>query len=153
MRWATLPDRREITLLIFCLTVFVFSYNLETSLRLLGLDPVASQGAILSHLGLTTTSVIAPDGRKPDGWRDKLEDEVFGTWNWDEGHVSGDGKGGHQGKGTGGYGALWAGEAVIGALDRLMFGGESIRDAVNRWGADIPRATLVKHVPGEHHIL
>ena len=32
---------------------------------------------------------ILQDGRKPPGWRDRLETEIYGDWMWDEGHVVG----------------------------------------------------------------
>jgi hypothetical protein len=149
MRWTAPPTRREITLVLFSLTIFILSYNLDTSLHFLGLDPVYKQGSYLSRFGLASTSAIASDGRKPLGWQDKLEREVFGDWRWDEGHVAGDGKERSQKKkGTGRYGALWIGRAETGVVDGDVFGNDKAHDVVNWWGNDVPKATLIEHVPG-----
>lgn len=49
--WMAPPTRRELTLLLFSLTVFMFSYNLETSLGLVGVHPQKLSVSYLSTIG------------------------------------------------------------------------------------------------------
>jgi hypothetical protein len=149
MRWTAPPTRREVTLVLFSLTVFILSYNLDSSLRLLGFDPIYTDGSYLSRLGLTRSSAIGSDGRKPRGWRDKLEREIFGDWGWDVGHIAGDGKERTQKRGVGRYGAQWIGRAETGAVEGGVFGNDKAHDVVSWWGNNVPTAKLVKHIPGE----
>ena len=118
MRWLAPPDRREITLIIFSICTYFLAYNFETSLRLFGIDPVASQGAFFRKIGLGKTKLIGNDGRKPPGWRDALETEIFGDWRWDENHIAGDGEERSQSSGNGRHGATWIGSKAAGDLDR-----------------------------------
>jgi hypothetical protein len=136
MKWTAPPDRREITLVLFTLTVFILSYNLDSSLQLLG----------LSKLGLGGAIGIDKDGRKPPRWRDSLEDTVFGEWAWDEGHVAGNGAERSQEKGTGRYGAQWIGRSETGDVSGAIFGETSANDVLDWWDA-VPRTQLVKHTP------
>lgn len=152
MRWTSPPTRREVTLVLFSVTVFIVSYNLDTSFRILGLDPLATQGAVLNKLGLGGASVLDKDGRRPLGWRDKLEDEIFGDWAWDEGHVAGDGAERSQSKGKGPYGALWAGRSESETLSSRSFGETTADDVIDWWGDKMPVTGLVKHVPGASSI-
>lgn len=82
------------------------------------------------------------------GWRDRLEDVVFGDWAWDEDHVAGDGAERSQIKGMGPYGALWAGRAASDSLSSKAFGETTADDVIDWWGAEMPVTSLVKHVPG-----
>lgn len=148
MRWTAPPDRREITLLLFALTVFTVSYNLDTSIRLLGFDPAATEGAVLSRFGLGGTKLIEKDGRKPAGRRDALEKEIFGDWGWDEGHVAGDGRERSQAKGTGRHGAVWASTSdtnKVGVNEQVS---PTVNDGLKWWNEDLPETVLMKHVPG-----
>ena len=45
------PTRREVTLILFSLTVFILSYNLEASLQLVGVKPAKLSGSYLSAIG------------------------------------------------------------------------------------------------------
>lgn len=49
--WTAPPTRREITLLLFSLTIFVLSYNLEASLAIVGVHPQKLTSSYLSSLG------------------------------------------------------------------------------------------------------
>ncbi|KAI0052163.1 hypothetical protein FA95DRAFT_1553853 [Auriscalpium vulgare] len=151
-QWTAPPTRRELTLLLFCVTVFIIAYNANTSLRLLGIDsvlPFASQGS------------IGPDGRRIEGYRDNLEDEIFGDWDWEEGHIAGvktaeasrvfDKKGDKylHGEGVSGRQAMWlqgVGEGLYGQGEGL--GTTSVNDESVRWDEHVPRTTLVRHIPG-----
>lgn len=143
MRWLAPPDRREISLLIFSLTIFTLSYNIEGSIRLLGLDPFS----VSSRLGLGRSKVIGQDGRRPPGWRDDLETKIFGDWGWDERSVAGDGEERRQAKGVGEHGAQWIDRRELG--DVSQFGKTKVNEAFLRWGDEVPRTKLLKHVPGE----
>ncbi|TFK72089.1 hypothetical protein BDN72DRAFT_378723 [Pluteus cervinus] len=105
--WFSPPDRREITLILISLSIFTLSYNLDASLRLLGVEPLSAEGAVqsafLNGLGglglpvglgaLSGSKMIGRDGRKLPGRRDEWENEVWGEWEWEVGFVAGeDGK-------------------------------------------------------------
>ncbi|KAI0346445.1 hypothetical protein BDW22DRAFT_1322917 [Trametopsis cervina] len=92
--WLAPPSRREVTLLIFSLTVFVLSYNLETSLRLVGVNPSKLSSSYLGAYCLYMCAVLKDpgferDGRRPQAWRDDLENIIAGDWVWEEGEIAG----------------------------------------------------------------
>lgn len=149
MRWTAPPDRREVALVLFSLTVFILSYNIDNSVRLLGFDPEAAHGVLLSTLGFGSSKVISQDGRKPPGWRDALENEIFGSWGWDEGQVAGDGTERSQGKGVGNHNATWIGREATGPLRGGRFGDTTVNEGFLRWEDDIPQSKIVRHVAGE----
>ena len=109
--WVSPPTRREFTLLAFSLMVFVLSYNLETSLRMVGVSPSKLSTSYVGKLG-TSSSMVAGtlrheltpvppqglltkdpgydrDGRRPQAWRDSLENVIAGDWAWEEGEIAG----------------------------------------------------------------
>ena len=150
MRWTAPPDKREIALVFLSLTIYFLAYNVDASLEILGIDPSVARGAVFSRLGLGSR-VIGKDGRKPPGWRDSLETEIFGDWPWDEGHVAGNGDERSQRKGTGRHGATWTRQGrkddergtVHGPLRE-----PTVSNALQRWGRDLPQTEVVKHVSG-----
>lgn len=148
MGWLSPPDRREITLLLFCIAVYILAYNLETSLQLLGVDSVATSGAVFSRIGLGKTRAIDRDGRKPSGWRDILELDIYGDWAWDEGHVAGNGDERTQRAGTGRHGATWVGRSEIGEVSGKLFGEVPVDQALRWWRDDVPQTKVLKHTPG-----
>ncbi|KAJ7064993.1 hypothetical protein C8F01DRAFT_1021788 [Mycena amicta] len=141
MRWTAPPTRRELSLVIFSLTVFTLSYNIDSSIRLVGLN---RGNAVLTRLGLVRSEVGA-DGRRPLKSRDALEDMIYGDWNWDEGRIAGDGAERSQRKGVGRHGAMWV---ERGKVPSLGDGESTVGEAFWRWGNDIPKSRLVKHAPG-----
>ncbi|KAF8068730.1 hypothetical protein FPV67DRAFT_1087364 [Lyophyllum atratum] len=148
MRWTAPPDKRELRLIVFALTAFLLSYNVDNSIRLFGFDPEVAHGAVLSSLGLGSSKVIAPDGRKPAGWRDALEDEIFGKWAWEAGQLAGDGEERSQQLGVGKHGAMWAGTKEVGDLRGKRFGETTVNDGFVRWEDAIPQSKLVRHISG-----
>lgn len=148
MRWTAPPERREIVLILVSITAYLLAYNIETSLSYVGIDPVAAQGAVFRRIGLGKTKVLGRDGRKPSGWRDHLELEIFGSWGWDENHIAGDGDERKQPKGTGRHGAQWIERRDARALDSRRFGEDTVNDSFKPWKDDIPLVNVVKHVPG-----
>ena len=141
MGWFSLPNRREISLLLFSLAVFIFSYNLGTNL--------SPHSAVFRKLGLAGSSVIGNDGRRPPGLRDKLENAIFGEWRWDQGHIAGDGAERSKEKGPDLYGAQWLASRDIDVVGGEMFGTTTADEAGLFWGNSVPITTLVKHVPGQ----
>ncbi|KAL4256429.1 Glycosyltransferase family 61 protein [Pleurotus pulmonarius] len=144
MGWLEPPTRRELTLLLFSITTFVLFYNLDNSIRQLGLDPISKQGAVFSKLGLGGPSIIGSDGRRPAEWRDSLEKFIYGEWHWDEGHTAGD----ERTKVLSGdiYGALWHDRGKIDDV-RTEEDGE-MHDVLEFWGSNVPTTRLIRHVPG-----
>lgn len=145
----TPPNRREYTLIVFCLTVFTLAYNLETSIRHIGIDPARTQ-SVLGRLGLGRFNAIDHDGRKLPGYRDELEKKIYGNWAWDAGYVAGDGQERSQEYGAGPHGAMWLGPSAVGELRGKRYGTDSVSDGFWRWDDEIPQTKLVKHVPGKY---
>ncbi|KAF8260814.1 hypothetical protein EI94DRAFT_1789756 [Lactarius quietus] len=151
--WTSTPTRRELTLLLFCVAVFIVAYNASTSLRVIGLG------------SFSRFAPIGPDGRRPDGYRDKLENEIFGDWDWDPGHIAAvkeaesarvmhgktyDNPDAYiRGEGLTGEQTMWlqgVGEGRYGQGDGL--GSTSVNDELVRWGENVPHSELKRHVPG-----
>ncbi|KAF9456415.1 hypothetical protein BDZ94DRAFT_1229680 [Collybia nuda] len=148
MRWTAPPDRREIALILFSLSVFLVSYNLDNSIRLFGLDPEATHGIVLSKIGLGSSKAIGNDGRRLPGYRDALENEIFGAWRWDGDEVGGDGAERSQLEVAGRHDAMWLGREETGVLGGKVFGETTVNDGFLRWQEDIPQSKLLRHVPG-----
>ena len=155
--WTSPPTRRELTLLLFCVTVFVIAYNASTSLRLIGFN-FSSRPA-----------PIGTDGRRPEGYRDRLENEIFGEWDWDPGHIAAvkeaesarvmhgktyDNPDAYiRGEGLTGEQTMWlqgVGEGRYGQGEGL--GSTSVNDELVRWGENVPLTELKQHVPGASSI-
>ncbi|KAJ7512746.1 hypothetical protein B0H11DRAFT_2151595 [Mycena galericulata] len=145
MRWTSPPSRREISLLIFSLTVFALSYNIDSSIRLVGLT---RQNALLSRLGFGGYAAIGPDGRKLPAARDALENFIYGDWAWEPEQIAGNGLDRSQAKGVGRHGAMWVGKRDAGSLTSKSLGERTVDQAFWRWGDDVPHAKVTKHVPG-----
>ena len=95
--WTSPPTRREISLVLFAFTIFVLTYDLETSLRIVGVSPKlsplpnlpSSLSPSLSSLGFGSNDPgLDPDGRRPIEWRDDLERVIVGDWEWNEGEIA-----------------------------------------------------------------
>lgn len=154
--WMIPPTRRELTLVLFCLAIFIIAFNASASFSIIGLDlnPFSS---LRAPLGL--------DGRRVDGYRDSLENEIFGEWGWEPGRIAGvkesestrllHGKTHSHpnayihGEGLTGEQAMWllgVGEGEYGTEEGL--GSTSVNDDFLRWGEDVPRTELRQHIPG-----
>ncbi|EMD35587.1 hypothetical protein CERSUDRAFT_116315 [Gelatoporia subvermispora B] len=152
--WLSPPTRRELTLLLFSLTIFVLSYNLETSLQLVGVPPAKLRSSYLTTIGLGTKDPgLEPDGRRPREWRDKLEDVIFGDWEWKEGQVAG------VERGQVGISSVGAAIYNVGSRSASRSAGKedkgvSLKSGVTpkeqflRWEEGPPETKAVVHVPG-----
>ena len=140
MRWLALPDRREIALVLISLIVYFVAYNFEMSVEFLGIDPIKTHRVVFGGLGFKTH--IGKDGRKPPGWRDALEMDVYGDWNWDEGYTASE----SQLKDNGKY------PASLGRKDSPEGGNLLVNDALQRWERDVPQTKLLKHTPGSYSV-
>lgn len=151
MRWNAPPERREIGFILLCFLAYFFAYNIEVTLQVLGIDAAATKakGAVLSRLGVGN-AVIGEDGLRPAGWRDKLELEVFGDWEWTPGHVAGDGLERSQSKGSGRHGAQWLAQKDVPEIAGIQkpFGDSTVNDALQHWGGDLPQTRVVNHASG-----
>lgn len=125
-KWTTAPTRREITLVLFSLIVFIISFNLNASLRVIGLQPTGP----LKKFGLGSDPGFDPDGRRPQAFRDDLENLIFGDWKWEEGQVAG-----VESKQTKPPSSQW-------------LHGSPIYKEFTNWGNERPISKLVAHAPG-----
>ena len=162
--WTLPPTRRELTLLLFCATIFIVAFNATTTLRLMGLDPSSLTSFSSSPVR------IGMDGRRIEGYRDRLENEIFGEWDWEPGHIAGikDAESNRllhgkphshpdayvRGEGRNGKQAMW----LLGVGDGQYISGEglgltSVNDGFVRWGEDVPRTELRQHTPGTSSLL
>ncbi|KAI0701364.1 hypothetical protein BC835DRAFT_1323799 [Cytidiella melzeri] len=154
--WLSPPTRREATLVIFSLTVFVLSYNLETSLRLVGVSPtkISSSylGAVLKDPGFEY------DGRRPQAWRDDLENIIAGEWVWEDGEIAGVSRGSlgvDIGAGTSQRTIYNVGKKRMASRSAVqrdpgigLSVGISIDDQHMFLRDDIPETRTVAHIPG-----
>ncbi|KAN0113892.1 hypothetical protein V8E52_007200 [Russula decolorans] len=157
--WTSPPTRRELTLLLFCVTIFIVAFNASTTLRLIGLDP----SSLISFS--SSPAPIGLDGRRLEGYRDRLENEIFGEWDWEPGRIAGlkDAESTRllhgrphshpdaylYGEGKTGEEAMW----LLGVGEGRYINGEglgstSVNDEFVHWGEDVPRTELRQHVPG-----
>jgi hypothetical protein len=162
--WTSPPTRRELTLILFCVTIFIVAFNASTTLRLIGLDP----SSLISFS--SSPAPIGPDGRRLEGYRDRLENEIFGEWDWDPGRIAGvkdaestrllHGRPHNHpdaylyGEGKTGEEAMW----LLGVGEGRYINGEglgstSVNDEFVHWGEDVPRTELRQHVPGTSSLL
>ncbi|TFK83076.1 hypothetical protein K466DRAFT_555640 [Polyporus arcularius HHB13444] len=155
--WTAPPTRREVTLLLFSLTIFVLSYNLETSLGLVGVRPQKLSSTYLSSIGLGTKDPgFDADGRRPKQWRDELEDMIVGDWEWREGEVAGSARSQSAPRGTGRYGLVYNFEsgrkarrsAEKGDRGVSLSTGVTVKDQFVKWGKEVPQTSVVAHTPG-----
>ncbi|PBK59818.1 hypothetical protein ARMSODRAFT_1027109 [Armillaria solidipes] len=147
MRWLAPPDRRELTLIIFCLTIFTFAYNFTNSTRFLGIDAAATQGVLgFGSLGFGASNIIGSDGRKLVRWRDAVENLIFGDWGWDSGHIAGDGLERSQALGVEPHHAMWMSGKEIPKVN-----GIEMQPFVS-WGRNVPTVKVLQHTPG-HSVL
>ncbi|TBU48064.1 hypothetical protein BD309DRAFT_950501 [Dichomitus squalens] len=160
--WAAPPTRREVMLLLFSLTVFVLSYNLETSLGLVGVNPQKLSASYLSSIGIGSKDPgFDVDGRRPAQWRDDLENLIVGDWEWREGEVSGVPRGQAARSGSGRHAMIYNfGKSLKGKRTRGKRDGEedhggvslstgvTVKDQFVRWGRDVPQTRVLAHAPG-----
>ncbi|KAJ7185634.1 hypothetical protein C8R46DRAFT_982339 [Mycena filopes] len=153
VRWTAPPTRREVSLFIFSLTVFALAYNVDSSVRLQQLQ--RSLGLAVGGVG---GGPIGADGRRAASVGDALEDAIYGAWRWDAGEIAGDGEERRQAKGVGRHGAMWVERrevqesALLGKVEGTDkskgWGQPTVEEAFWRWGEDVPRTSMVNHVPG-----
>ncbi|KAI0760387.1 hypothetical protein C8Q74DRAFT_223807 [Fomes fomentarius] len=155
--WTAPPTRREVTLLLFSFTIFVLSYNLETSLSLVGVHPQKLKSTYLSSIGLGARDPgFDADGRRPKEWRDELEDIIVGDWEWHEGEVSGLSRGHATSSGSGSTAAVYNfglsrkhhRAADEGDKGVSLSTGVTVEDQFIKWGKEVPQTQVVAHTPG-----
>jgi hypothetical protein len=151
------PTRRELTITLFGLSVFVLSYNLDASLHVVGVDSLTST-TLSTKLGISAPLPLDVDGRRPEAYRDSLEESIFGKWEWPEGSVAeGEGRP-PQGEGSRYLeGAILSKElnASGAAIKRKKvhdalrgWGASKLGDEVLDWTGGIPQTSVKAHVAG-----
>ncbi|TFK49178.1 hypothetical protein OE88DRAFT_1703601 [Heliocybe sulcata] len=159
MSWIAPPTRREVTLVLFCLAAFILGYNLEVSLSTVGFD--ASRRAALSKkMGMSADPGLERDGRRPKGWRDQLEMDIVGDYEWPEGEVIRTWGADHEWERYGydfsdlqDKDITWQHAASVlgpqkGLQDVMVVGTTSPDEAKIIWKKNVPVSRIVAHVPG-----
>jgi hypothetical protein len=157
--WAAPPTRRELLVLLFSVSIFICAYNADVIFTLFNLSYRP-----YSPFAPARPPPIGPDGRKPESYRDALEDEIFGTWDWESGRIAGvetaemarvkgeneEGEKYIHGEGETGLLALWlqgVGRGEYTTDSRL--GSTTVNDEFVRWGENVPRTKVLFHIPGK----
>ncbi|KAJ3899085.1 hypothetical protein F5879DRAFT_994108 [Lentinula edodes] len=162
MRWLAPPTRRELTLLLFCSTVFTLAYNFENTLRYVGFDAYSTRGALLTRFGFTPANTVAGtllgDGRKVGDLRDQMDNIII--WNGEDNKIIkiySESKGAYveygtieagQPLGVGAHSAMWISQARLEELWPNRLAAKSVKEGFWRWNEDVPRTKLIRHLPG-----
>ncbi|KAJ3882812.1 hypothetical protein F5051DRAFT_244319 [Lentinula edodes] len=162
MRWLAPPTRRELTLLLFCSTVFTLAYNFENTLRYVGFDAYSTRGAILTRFGFTSANTVVAtllkDGRKVGDLRDHTDNTII--WNGEDNKIIkiySESKGEYveygtieagQQLGVGAHSAMWISQARLEKLWPNRLTAKSVKEGFWRWNGDVPRTKLIRHLPG-----
>jgi hypothetical protein len=161
------PTRREVTISLLGLCVFVLAYNFNSSVDVIhpSAQSSSSPASVNPEAYIDSDLVLDIDGRRPPGWRDALEETIFGNWEWPVGSIArGTGRKAHGEGERYMENAIW-GERLKAGLDRAEghrgtdeedeeyskpgWGPASVNDSVLRWGDHPPRTKVLKHTPGE----
>ncbi|KAF8830697.1 hypothetical protein HHX47_DHR2001029 [Lentinula edodes] len=162
MRWLAPPTRRELTLLLFCSTVFTLAYNFENTLRYVGFDAYSTRGALLTRFGFTPANTVVGtllgDGRKVGDLRDQMDNIII--WNGEDNKIIkiySESKGAYveygtieagQPLGVGAHSAMWISQARLEELWPNRLAAKSVKEGFWRWNEDVPRTKLIRHLPG-----
>ncbi|THH00491.1 hypothetical protein EW026_g2057 [Hermanssonia centrifuga] len=139
--------------------VFVLAYNLETSLHMVGVSPSKLSSSYLSKVGLINKDPgYERDGRRPQAWRDELENIIAGDWLWEEGEIAGVERGQigvALSSGSGSKTVYNVGKAKSAsrsaARESLGVGvtnGTTAQEQLEHWGDSIPESKAIAHVAG-----
>ncbi|KAL4079402.1 hypothetical protein J3A83DRAFT_4085723 [Scleroderma citrinum] len=130
MAWYSLPSRRESSIILFSLTIFVLFYNLESSFERLR----AVQGK----------AIDGGAGGESVNW----EKELYGDWTWEELQVAKNAQERREEIAKNST-SLWGPrERGLVTQHPEIFGTVGVNDGYVNWENELPTTTLVKHVPG-----
>lgn len=124
MPWYSPPTRRETSLVLFSLTIFILFYNLESSFTSNTLT------------GKWSTS----QGNNSSSGKEDWDDEIYGNWSWEEGKVAENAQ-------KQAFDNEKSNVATV-SFRPQVFGSVGINDGITDWGDDVPTTTVLKHVPG-----
>ncbi|KAI6107589.1 hypothetical protein EDD17DRAFT_1528370 [Pisolithus thermaeus] len=134
MAWYSLPTRREISIVLFSLTIFVLFYNLESSFQQLQ----TRQGWVAQ--GVSKQSGVAASVN----W----EEELYGDWTLEELQVAKNAQSRHQ-ESVKNSTSLWGSrERASTNFHSEIYGTVGVNDGYIHWNEDLPTTTIIKHVPG-----
>lgn len=122
-------NRREITLVLFSVMIFVVFYNFDAT----------SDFFANPNLPGISSNPTADGG---------LDMDIYGDWVSDERKISSVHKQ-QEGKEDGSQGDIWLKtDRVPEAQKQVIFGNIGVNDGFMHWGKDIPETRIVKHVAG-----
>lgn len=125
------PNRREVTLILFSVMIFVLFYNFEAT------------------FDLYSNSKLATAFSKPSAAGGSIDTDIYGDWVSEDIHVSNSHKQQEEKEENADEDAVWIkSDFVSEAQKQVIFGNTNVNDGFTNWGLDVPQTQLVKHVAG-----
>ncbi|KAJ8589367.1 hypothetical protein M405DRAFT_738703 [Rhizopogon salebrosus TDB-379] len=125
------PSRREVTLVLFSVMIFVIFYNLESTFDFFTGSKLAS----------TFSNPLATGGG--------LDTDIYGDWVSEDIHVASIHKQQEEKEDSAEEDTMWIKSDLISeAQKQIIFGNINVNDGFKTWGSDMPQTQLVKHVAG-----
>lgn len=124
------PSRREFTLVLFSVMIFVVFYNFEATFD------------FFANPDLPGTS------SNPFADSSGLDIDIFGDWESDERRISSVHKQQEE-KEDNAHGDIWIQTDLVSEVQKqVIFGNIDVNDGFMHWGGDVPQTQLRKHVAG-----
>jgi hypothetical protein len=125
------PSRREVTLVLFSVMIFVIFYNFE------------------STFDFFTNSKLASTFSNPLATGGGLDTDIYGDWVSEDIHVASIHKQQEEKEDSAEEDTMWIKSDLISeAKKQIIFGNINVNDGFKTWGSDMPQTQLVKHVAG-----
>lgn len=119
------PNRREVTLVLFSVMIFVIFYNFDATFDL---------------ANTLSGSSAAGDG---------IDTDIYGDWVSEDIHVSSIHKQQEEKEVNADDETVWIKSDIIPEVQKqVIFGNTYVNDGFLKWDLDIPQTKLVKHAPG-----
>ncbi|EGN92868.1 hypothetical protein SERLA73DRAFT_190456 [Serpula lacrymans var. lacrymans S7.3] len=147
MPWYFFPSRRELTIILFSITTFIFFYNFQSTSELSDThQSTSSQSSFFGGFRFGKDKQPGEVGGDTDPSSKDLEAEIFGDWSWEDDKLSGSEEKQRAKGGPGKHKAINQTELL--AQKQKIFGNVGLSDGYQYWGDDVPRTEVVKHIPG-----
>lgn len=122
------PNRREVTLVLSAVMIFIVFYNFETTFDF-------------------ANSKLAPSFSNPS--EAGLDTDIYGDWVSEDIHVSSIHKQQEEKEENADEDTMWIkNDLTSEAQKQVIFGNINVNDGFMKWDLDVPQTQLVKHVAG-----